>query len=289
MMKTNKKTYILFILPMFLPFSIFFIIPFFMGFYYSLFDWNGISSYKIFVGMDNYIRLFSDLKYLQSIKFSLIYVIMYVIFTNILALILAFLLDRKFKGRNLLRALYFLPNVISPIIAGFVWVFIFQAVSKNIYKLTQVEFFNKSWLGDGKLAIVSIIIVAVWQAVGYLMVIYIAGLQSIDNALLESSSIDGANAFAKFRHITLPLLMPAITVNLFMAITQAFRMFDLNVALTNGGPGYATTSVALDIYKTAFKNNMMGYGSAKAIVLFAIVFTITIIQIKYTKSREIEV
>lgn len=282
-------TYWLFVLPILIPFIMFFIIPFFMGVYYSFFKWNGISSVMKFVGFKNYITLFqNDPDYFTSLGFTLKYVALDVVLTNVIALALALLLDSKIKFRNGLRAVFFAPNVVSAVIAGFLWVFIYNQGSQSLYNLTKLPLFQTDWLGGEGVVIFSIVIVALWQGVGYVMVIYLAGLQSVDNALIEAAKIDGATGFKLFSKITFPLIMPSITVNLFMTLSQAFRTFDLNVALTNGGPGKSTLSLALDIYKEGFSNNAVGYAAAKAIILFLIVFVITMIQIRVTKSREVQ-
>lgn len=279
----------LFVLPVFLPFLIFFITPFAMGIYYSLFKWNGISPSMQFVGLKNYITLFkSDPDYYTSLWFSVRYVALNVIATNVFALLLAVLLDTKLFAKNFFRATFFLPNVVSAIIAGFLWRFIFGQGSQSLYNFTGLGIFQTDWLGDTGTAIISMVIVALWQSAGYVMVIYLAGLQSIDESLIEAAEIDGASGIKKFFHITLPLIMPSITVNLFMTMSQAFRTFDLNIALTNGGPGKETLSLALDIYREGFSNNAAGYAAAKAVIFFLIVFTITLVQIRYTKSREVQ-
>ena len=278
-----------FVAPLFVPFLIFFIIPFIIGVFFSFINWDGISQDFKFVGLGNYIKLFTaDKYYFHSMFFTFKYVILVVVLTNLLGMVLAFFLDMKIIFKTVLRAAFFLPNVISPIITGFIWIFIFTQGSQGIFKLTNWSFINQNWLSDPELALFSMVLVAVWQSAGYVMVIYIAGLQSIDRALEEAAAIDGAGKMQRFIHITLPLLMPSISVNLFMTITQAFRVFDLNLSLTQGGPGHTTMSMALDIYKTAFANNRMGFGAAKAVILFLIAFIITLIQIRMTKSREVQ-
>lgn len=290
----NKKIYEntmfwVFVLPVLIPFVVFFIFPFALGIFYSLFKWNGISTRMQFVGFNNYLTLFkSDPDYYTSLWFSARYVALNVVLTNVFALLLALLLDTKIAGRNFLRAAFFLPNVVSAIIAGFLWQFIFTQGSKSLYELTGMGIFQTDWLGGSGLAIVSMAIVALWQGAGYVMVIYLAGLQSIDSSLIEAAEIDGASSIKKFFNITLPLIMPSITVNLFMTLSQAFRTFDLNIALTNGGPGRSTLSLALDIYKEGFSNNAAGYAAAKAVIFFLIVFAITLVQIRITKSREVQ-
>jgi ABC-type sugar transport systems, permease components len=285
----SNGIYWLFILPILLPFTIFFIIPFIMSAAYSLYKWNGISADMTFVGVKNYVMLFTDdSDYFTSLAFTIKYVVLDVVLCNVLALGLALLLDSKIHFKNAFRTVFFAPSVVSSVIAGFLWVFIYNEGSQSLYQLTKLGIFNTDWLGGANIAIFSMIIVALWQGAGYIMVIYLAGLQSVDSSLVEAAKIDGATGFQLFRHITLPLIMPSVTVSLFMTLSQAFRTFDLNISLTNGGPGKATLSLALDIYKEGFSNNAVGYAAAKAMVLFVIVLAITMFQLWATKSREVQ-
>ena len=279
----------IFVMPLMILYLIFFILPFFMGTYYSLFHWDGISSTKKFIGFKNYIELFtSDTDYFKAMGFTVKYVILNVLATNILALLLALVVNSKLKSKKLLRTCFFLPNVISMLIVGYIWRFMFNQGCKALYDLTGWQLFNISWLGGGNITIVAMVIVAVWQGVGYIMIIYLAGLQMVDTSLLEAASIDGANGWQKFRNVTFPLIMPSIGVNLFMVMANSFRLFDVNLSLTGGGPGRETMGLALDIYTEGFRNNRMGYGAAKAVILFFIVIVIAVIQLKVTKSREVE-
>ena len=172
------------------------------------------------------------------------------------------------------------------LVVGYIWRFMFNQGCAALYKLTGLDFFNISWLGGGNVTVVAMVVVATWQSVGYIMIIYLAGLQMMDTSLLESAAIDGANGWQRFRHITLPLILPSVTVNMFLVFSQSFRLFDVNLSLTGGGPGRETMGLALDIYTEGFQNNRMGYGAAKAVVLFVIVIAIAIIQLKVTNKKK---
>ena len=287
----NKKSeYILFVLPALIPFVIFFLFPFISSIYYSFFKWNGISDGMEFIGLQNYIEMFtSDAYYQHSISFTMKYALINMVLVNVCAMALALFLNLKLKTRNILRSIFFIPNVISPIIVGFIFRFIYLTGSVNMYQLTGIGFFNTNWLGTSDNAMFSIAIANLWQSVGYIMVIYLAGLQTIDAAYIEAADIDGCGPIQRFFYITLPMMMPSLTVNLFIVTAAAFKSFDMNIALTNGGPGTSTTTLALGIYREAFFNNRLGYASAGAFVLFLIVATITFLQVSFTKKREVVV
>ena len=291
-MKTKNKYGIkfwTFVAPIFIPFIIFYIIPVCMSIFYSFFDWNGISSSMNFIGFSNYKELFtSDPYYFDSLGFSMRFALFSVFFTNTLAILVAVLVSGKLKSANLLRSCFFMPNIICAVVAGLLWRFIFNQVTTTLYDVTGLGVFGTKWLANGNSAFYAILLVALWQAIGYNMIIYVAGLSAIDETLYESAAIDGAGAIAKFFKITIPMLMPSITICLFYTTAQAFRLFDINVSLTKGGPGRSTMGLALDIYSTAFMENRMGYGSAKAVILLAVVMTITMIQLSYTKKREVQ-
>lgn len=290
-MKLKRKSFIkevmIFVMPLMILYTIFFILPFFTGTYYSLFNWDGISSTKKFVGLKNYVELFTnDPDYFKSLIFTVKYVVLNVLATNILALTLALILNSKLRSTKFLRTCFFLPNVISMLVVGYIWRFVFNQGCAALYEMTGWKFFNISWLGGGNVTVAAMVIVAMWQSVGYIMIIYLSGLQMVDTTLLEAASIDGANGFQKFRNVTLPLILPSIGVNLFMVLSQSFRLFDVNLSLTGGGPGRETMGLALDIYTEGFQNNRMGYGAAKAVVLFVIVIVIAVVQLKLTGSKE---
>lgn len=283
-----KIDFAIFVFPILLIYIAFFVVPLFVSVFYSFVAWDGLSSEKEFVGFGNYVRLFADPNYRTSLSFTVQYVLVNVVLTNLIAMALAILLDRSYRTKKLMRLLIVLPNTIAYIAIGFIWRFIFTDVSSYFYRVTGFGLFNTDWLGDFRISVYSVALVAVWHDVGYIMLIYLAGLQTIDAGILSAAAVDGAHGIRKFLSITFPLLMPSVTVSLFMTIAQSFRLFDLNIALTKGGPGYNTTSLALSVYREAFKLGRIGYGSAKAVILFIMVLVVTILQIRITKKREVE-
>jgi len=276
-----------FLLPAFILYSVFFLYPLFSGVLYSFTRWNGISSSKEFIGIKNFKEIFSDKRFLNSLFFTFKYAVLNVIFINILAFTLALMLDRKVKGIGFLRSIFFMPNVMSMIIIGFMWHFIFSNIVGEIAKFTGLSFLNQSWLGDPKIVLYSVTLVSVWRSAGYMMIIYLAGLQTINSEIIDASRIDGASGWSKFFYITMPLMIPSINVCLFMTIAHSFKMFDLVFAMTQGGPGYSTEVIALNIYNEAFLNDRLGYGIAKAVVLAIIIMIVTYIQLKVLKKKEV--
>jgi raffinose/stachyose/melibiose transport system permease protein len=275
------------------PATFFFIlivlIPFFLGVYYSFTDWNGISRNINFIGIENYTHILTkDPDFRNAFWFTVRFTVVGILLTNLLGFVLAYVLTKPIRTRNMMRTIFFMPNMIGGLLLGFIWQFIFIRGFAAVGEATGIGLFNLPWLGDRATSFWGIVIVFVWQTAGYLMVIYISSLNNIPKDVLESAEIDGANRMQIIRHIILPLVMPAVTICLFLAISWAFKMFDLNLALTAGGPFKATESVALDIYNEAFTNNRLGLGTAKAVIFFIIVAIITTIQVRATKSREVE-
>lgn len=277
-----------FLSPVLFAFFFTVIIPFFIGIYYTFTDWNGVSSTMNFVGLENYKTMFQDPLFGRSFIITVIYTIVNVISMNVLGFGLAFLVTRNLKSRNILRTGFFLPNLIGGLILGFIWQFIFNGVLTSVGQITGIDFLQSSLLGETNTAIMAMALVANWQYAGYLMVIYIAALQNIPEDLIEAAKIDGANAWERLKNITIPLVMPAVTVNLFLALSNSFKVYDLNLALTNGGPGNSTQMLSMHIYTEAFLLNNLGVGQAKAIVFFIVVAAISIVQVYITKKREVE-
>jgi raffinose/stachyose/melibiose transport system permease protein len=263
-------------------------IPFLMSIMYSFTKWNGIDKAAQFIGLANYKELLTaDPWFGGAITFTLIFTILAVVAINVIALLLAVILDMNIRGKNVLRAAFYIPNIISLIVIGYVWRFIFSRGFDSL-KFTHLGVFQLSWLGDSRLAFVSVLLVSVWQSIGFYMVIYIAGLQTVPREQLEAAVIDGASPVGRFFRITLPLIMPSVTVAVFYSISNALKTFDVIFSLTFGGPGSATTSIALDIYKTAFSDNRFGYGSAKSVVLFLLILAVTVTQLNTFKRREVQ-
>ncbi|CAM4356447.1 raffinose/stachyose/melibiose transport system permease protein [Paenibacillus endophyticus] len=275
------------------PVTIFFllimIIPFLLGMYYSFTDWNGVAGTVNWVGFDNFKQIFTnDSDFWSSFWFTIRFTIVGVLLTNLVGFFLAYLLTKKLKSKNVLRTIFFMPNVIGGLLLGFIWQFIFVKGFSTVGDMTGWSFFNLPWLGDETTGFWGITMVFVWQSAGYLMVVYIASLTNVSKEVLEAAEIDGASRFQVLRGIILPLIMPAITVCLFLAISWSFKMFDLNLSLTKGGPFKSTESVALNIYAEAFQNNRYGLGTAKSLIFFIVVAIITLIQVRVTKSKEVE-
>nr|WP_245805903.1 sugar ABC transporter permease [Bacillus alkalicellulosilyticus] len=282
-------TYAAFVGPALILFLTIQIVPFFMGVYYSFTSWNGVSSVVEWVGLENYKRIFTnDQRFFNSFMFTTKFMIAAVIISNVVGFGLALLLNAALKTKNVLRTVFFIPNVIGGLLLGFIWQFIFVRGFAAIGDLTNLGFFQKPWLGDAETAFWGIVIVFAWQISGYMMVIYIAALQGVDNSLLEAARIDGANSFTLLTKIIVPLIVPAFTICFFLTISMAFKIFDLNISLTGGGPFNSTQSVAINIYQEAFTNNNYGIGSAKSIIFFLIVAIATTIQVMITKKREVE-
>ncbi|MFB6367007.1 carbohydrate ABC transporter permease [Paenibacillus elgii] len=278
-----------FVGPALLVYAIIMVLPFLLGLYYSFSNWNGVSSQIDWVGLQNYRTIITDdPDFGRAFWFTARFTVAVVLISNGLGFLIAYLLSKPLKTRNLLRTIFFMPNVLGGLLLGFIWQFIFTQSFASIGRATGLGFFNLSWLGTEATAFWALVIVSVWQGAGYLMVIYIAGLTNVPKDMLEAAAIDGATSLQALRHIVLPLIMPAVTVCLFLSISWAFKSFDLNFSLTQGGPYKSTESIAMNIYFEAFKNNRYGLGTAKAFVFFVVVTVITLIQVTMTKKKEVE-
>ncbi|GGM24207.1 ABC transporter permease [Paraliobacillus quinghaiensis] len=292
--KTSKKmkkflSYAAFVGPALLFFIVIQIIPFFMGVYYSFTSWNGVSSAVEWIGFDNYKQIFTnDPKYYDSFEFTTKFMFAAVVISNIIGFTFALILNAALKTKNVLRTVFFLPNVIGGLLLGFIWQFIFVRGFSAVGDLTNIDFFQLPWLGDASTAFWGIVIVFAWQISGYMMVIYIAALQGIDTSLIEAAKIDGASLYQMITKIIIPLILPAFTICFFLTISMAFKIFDLNLSLTGGGPFNSTQSVAINIYQEAFTYNNYGVGSTKAIIFFIIVAVFTTVQVMVTKRKEVE-
>jgi len=263
--------------------------PFLMSMAYSFMKWNGISSAPVFIGLKNFVDIFTkDTTFAPAAVFTVAFAGLYVLITNALALVLAVVLDKQMKSANLLRTVFFCPYIMSSLVVGFIWKFLLTQGFASLYGITKWGFLNWSWLGTSQLAFSSIVIVSVWQSIGFYVVIYLAGLQSVPVEVMEAAAIDGAVAARGFFAVKFPLLGPSITVCMFMSFTNAIKVFDVIISLTDGGPGGSTRSVTIDVYTDAFQNNMYGYGSAKALILFGVVVLVTFFLLRFFKAREVE-
>lgn len=285
----SKYEFLIYVVPVVVFISLVVYIPFIMSMAYSFTEWNGISKAAKYIGVENFKAIFTDDSAFQaSAVFTIKYSVLFIIIINVLALLIAVMLDKKLHSTNILRAGFFIPYILSLVIVGFIWRFIFIQGFDTLNNITHLGIFSWSWLGNSKLAFWSILFVSIWQSIGFYIVIYIAGLQSIPYELVEAAIVDGAGSVKRFFNVIIPLLMPSITSCVFLALTNSIKVFDVIVSLTNGGPGGATTSITYDIYKEAFQNNSYGYGTAKALVLFVAILVITLVQITFFKSKEVE-
>lgn len=295
MLKTSKRKRkewietLCFTIPALALVTIMMYIPFVMSGYYSLTEWNGIAKDPVFVGFANFKKLFgSGSIFVGTLWFTIKYTLFFIVFSNVIALALAVALTKKFRLANVYRGLFFIPYIMSMTIVGFIWKFIFTKGFEKLFDITQFGFLNFSWLGDPNLAFYSVAFVGVWQALGFYIVLYIAGLQAIPGDVLEAAVVDGATSRQTFFKVTLPLLGPSITTCIFMSLTNGLKVFDIILALTKGGPGTATYSTTMQIYQEAFTNNNYGMGSAEAIIYFIFVLITTQLVLKVMSRREVD-
>jgi raffinose/stachyose/melibiose transport system permease protein len=285
--KIKEKILNSFALYTFFPYTVFVVfvlVPFLIGGYYSLTDWNGISRTLNFVGLQNFIEMFQDDEgFLVSISFTFRFTLAACVVVNLLGLLYAVLFHTTNRWNSVLRVILVLPNVIGGIILGFVWRFIFAQALPALGGIFE----NIAWFGQPETAFWAIVIVLVWQQAGYVMLIYIASMNSIEEQLFEAAEIDGATPFQQFTQITLPLIVPAFTVSIFIVLANSFKIFGLVFSLTGGGPFGTTESLAIHIYNEAFIYGNYGLGSAKAVVFFIFVAILSYLQVRFTQRREV--
>ena len=276
-----KKYFPLFLLPTLIAFIIFFIVPFVMGVALSFGQFKVITDVK-WVGFENYIKAFTfDNDFVRSLGFTSLFTIVSIITVNTFAFLLALLLTKGLKGTNFFRSVFFMPNLIGGIVLGYIWNLLINGVLGYLFG-EDISF--KAQYGFWGL-----VILTNWQLIGYMMVIYIAGLQNIPSDLMEAAAIDGASTFDTLVKIKIPMVMPSITICTFLTLTNTFKMFDQNLALTNGAPDRQTEMLALNIYNTFYgRSGWQGVGQAKAVIFFLIVAIIAFAQLKLTKSKELE-
>ncbi|HHY97505.1 MAG TPA: sugar ABC transporter permease [Firmicutes bacterium] len=274
----------LFLLPSFSIFVVFQVFPIFYAFYISLHEWQ-LSGASPFVGFANYLELRGDQTFWLSIKNTVLYALMFVPAEVVIALILATFLNSKIKFQGFFKGLYFIPYITSSIIVALVWKWIYNPGFGLLnYLLSLVKLPPRLWLGDTKLALPSIAVMAIWQALGYYITIYLAGLQSIPSGLSEAAEVDGATRFQIFRFITLPLLRPTMLIVVVMATIGSFQVFSSIYVMTSGGPAYATTTIVWYIYRIAFYSYRLGYGAALGFILFGIIFVIALFERRFLGS-----
>jgi raffinose/stachyose/melibiose transport system permease protein len=299
----NNRAFVYFLFPTLSAFTLFVMVPFFHGMYLSMTNWTGLNTGReIFTGFDNYRTILGDFRFGYSLIRTGIYSVLNILVINVVAFLLALLVTQNLKLKNIYRAGFFMPNLIGGLVLGYIWQFLFN---RAIVQFGGI--FSTSILNSGSTALFGLIIVVTWQYAGYIMMIYIAALQNIPQDLIEASKIDGANAMQRLKTITLPLVAQAFTVAMFLTLVTSFKQFDTVMSLTQGGPAtimpqwignfynladmpvvQSTNLVAINIYQEAFSRYQMGVGQAKAIVFFAFLLVISLLQVYYNKRREIE-
>lgn len=274
-----KKYFPLFVLPTLAAFTASFIIPFVMGIYLSFNKFTTVENAK-WVGFENYVRAFSNKDFLNALWFTALFTVVSVITVNVFAFLLAEALTRAVKGTNIFRTVFFMPNLIGGIVLGYIWNLLINGVLAK---------FGVDISYSAKYGFWGLVILTNWQLIGYMMVIYIAGLQNIPRDLGEAAEIDGATPWQTMKNVTVPMLMPSITICTFLTLTNSFKLFDQNLALTAGAPARKTAMLALDIYNTFYgRAGWQGVGQAKAVIFFVIVALIAFAQLKITGSKEVE-
>lgn len=283
--KQQHVTFAFMLFPAVLLYCIFVVYPLLGGFYYSLTNWTGIDTHFDFVGLKNYVKVFTESRTLIPLRNTFVYAFITTTVVNVVALLIAVGLDAKLRFKNIMRALIYIPNVLSSLIVGYVWCFIFTEPLADFGKMIGNDLLAYNILGS-KSSLYAISFVTIWQTAGWYMVVYLAGLQTIDQNLYEAAVMDGANAWKRFLHITIPGMVPAFTVNIVIAMLRTFKQFDLIFAMTGGGPGNASETVSILIYKESFTNYNAGYASAVGIVLFLIIVILSLIQLSLFRKAE---
>ena len=279
MEKAVKKYWPIFLLPTMAAFLIGFIIPFIEGIYLSFCNFTTIKDAK-FVGIQNYIEAFKDSNFLGSFKFTTLFAIVSLVLINVLAFLVALALTHNIKGKNIFRTVFFMPNLIGGIVLGYVWQLIFDGIFVKFDTALKLNETLGFW---------GLVILVGWQQIGYMMIVYIAGLQAIPGDIQEAAMIDGATRMQRLFKITIPNMMPSITICTFLTITNSFKLFDQNLALTGGEPLHKTEMLALNIYSTFYgRVGAEGVGQAKAVVFFIIVVAIGLLQLKLTRDKEVQ-
>lgn len=286
-MTDRQKTYILMVFPALILFVAFNTIPLITGAMYSFTNYRGYGSYE-WVGLRNYIDLFSDSRVGNSYLFTFKYALAGTILVNLLSLILALGLNSKIKFKSMLRGVYFLPNILGGLIIGYIFSFIFTYIIPAVGSTLHIGFLENSILASEKYAWIGVLIVGVWQAVAMNTIIYISGLQTIPAEIYEAGMIDGANRRQTFKDLTLPMLMPFVSTNFILSTKNMLMVFDQIMALTKGGPAQSTESISYLIYKNGMDGGQFGFQSANAVIFFVVIVTISIIQMVITNKKEVQ-
>ena len=287
-MNARMMAYYLMVIPAALLFFAFHTFPAIQGIYYSFTNWNGINLDYDFVGFKNYINLFKDTAVRDSYLFTFKFAIFGGVLVNIISLAVAIGLNAKIKGRNFFRAVYFLPNILSVLIVGFIFNFVFTSIIPNLGEKYQIEFLTENILGNANLAWIGILIVFIWQSCAFNIILYLSGLQTVPHELYEASGLDGANRWQQFWKITFPVIAPFFTINMVLAMKNALMVFDQIVAMTGGGPGTVTTSISYLIYTGGLAGGEFAFQSANGVIYFIVIMAISVFQLKVLQKREMD-
>lgn len=279
MEKAIRRYWPIFVLPTFLAFILGFIAPFAMGVYLSFCKFTTVTDAK-FIGFSNYLKIFTDASFVHALWYTALFTVVTVVLINVLAFAVALLLTKGFRGTNIFRTVFFMPNLIGGIILGYIWQQMINAVLLK-YETTLVANPTYGFWG--------LVILMNWQMIGYMMIIYVAGLQNVPTDLIEAAQIDGATSLQTLFKVKIPMVMPSITICLFLTVSNSFKLFDQNLALTAGAPSKKTAMLALDIYNTFYgRNGYEGVGQAKAVLFFIVVAVIALGQLVLTRRKEVE-
>ncbi len=279
MNRTIKKYSPIFVLPTLLAFIIGFIVPFILGIYLSFCKFTTVTDAK-FTGISNYQKVFSDDSFIHALWFTALFTVAAVVTINVIAFTIAYLLTKGFKGTNLFRTVFFMPNLIGGIVLGYIWQLIFNGI---------LLYFAKTLTFSATYGFFGLLILMNWQQVGYMMIIYIAGIQNISPSVMEAARIDGASRSQILRKVIIPMVMPSVTISVFLTLTNSFKLFDQNLALTAGEPSKMTEMLALNIFNTFYgRTGFEGVGQAKAVIFFVLVAVIALLQLYYTRKREVQ-
>lgn len=277
--KTMRKYSPFFLAPMLISFTIGFIVPFILGIYLSFCEFTTVVDAK-WVGLKNYMKIWGDASFVHSLWYTALFTIVTVLLINILGFATALLLTKKIRGTNIFRTVFFMPNLIGGIILGYIWNLLLNGV---------LLYVNRTLTYSGTYGFWGLVILMCWQQIGYMMIIYISGINNIPGELVEAAKIDGATSPQVLRYVTIPMVMPSITVCTFLTLTNSFKLFDQNLALTAGEPSKMSEMLALNIYNTFYtRNGWEGVGQAKAVIFFILVALIAIIQTRLTRSKEVQ-
>lgn len=284
----NTGTFFVFAGPSLFFFVMTILVPLVYGVYLTFTDWNGISREKNIVGLENYIKAFGDVKFWQSLLLTIIFTGIAVLLVNYIAFHLARLVTKGVRFQNFYRASFFTPNLIGGVVLGYIWQFIFGRVLVAFGKSLDIGFLSKSWLSDTKLAMAALILVTVWQYSGYMMLIYIAGLMNVPRELLEAGRIDGCDEKACRKYIIMPMMISSFIICIFLTITRCFMTYDLNFSLTEGNPFGSTVMASMYVYRKAFSEKNYGLGQTEAILLFVVCAFVSLMQIYFSKKKEVK-